>query len=233
MQSVVIILLLLGTLSFAVKLSLKKLWQWIVWAVLTALATGLSWPIASAQSKTQIADFLQSPTMMADASVLLTLEVGLMVAYCIMAGAEADASVSQKPLRKVGRWLLEAFPGLTVFVAIFAVLTQLMFTLTGTSFALTSWLTAAGVLVLVSALAWVVGMLLPERTLRLELLFVVNLVMGGLGIVATVNGRTAVEGNATVGWMQLLTVVGLCLVGVVAGLAIRKFKSRDREKRGQ
>ena len=167
---------------------------------------------------------------MADASVLLTIEVALMVAYCIAAGSTCRTASTEPPrhapLRRAARFFLAFFPGLTVFVALFALQTQLIFSLPGVSFSLTSWLMAVAVLLIVPIAAWGIHSLLPEHTLRLELLFVLNLIMLGLGIVATVNGRTAVVGNAQVEWGALLGVVALCIAGLAAGLLIRRIRSR-------
>ena len=221
MEAVVLVILLLGTLVFALKLSLRAPRWWWVWAAVLALATGLAAPVASHQSKTQIADFLQSPALMADAAVLLTLEVALVVAYCWLA-------VSPEPAKRTGRWarrLLEFFPGSVVFLALFSLLVWLMFTLTGTAFSLIAWLLAAAVLAVIPALAGLLRWLLPDPSLRLELLFMTALLMGMLGVVATVNGRTAVASSAAVEWLPLLAVVLLVLLGLAAGLLIRKFRN--------
>ena len=51
------------------------------------------------------------------------------------------------------------------------------------------------------------------------------LLMGMLGVVATVNGRTAVASSAAVEWLPLLAVALLALLGLAAGLLIRKFRN--------
>ena len=225
MQSVVVIILLLGTLTFALKLSLRRpLWWWL-WAVVAAVATGLAWPLAAAQSKTQIADFLQNPALMADAAVMITLEVALMVAYCWSAVGSRQSAIGRRRWMKV---LLEFFPGVVFFLTLFSLLTYLLFTLTGASFPLVSWGMAAGILLLVPTLAWLFRWLLPEGELRLELLFVLNLIIGALGIVATVNGRTAVRGIASPQWPQLASVVALCLAAAAVGLLLYRKKKKHR-----
>ena len=232
MHTVVIAILLLGTLAYAIKMSLEgPVYRWL-WTVLTALASGLAGTMAANQSKTQIADFLSNPSAMADSAVLITLEVLLTVAYCIASG-----NIMKQPLN--GRWhhaqaalriTVKAFPGFVVFVAVFSLLTWLMFTLTGVSFTLIAWGLAAAIILLVPALAWGIKLAVPERTMRLELLFTVSILMGGLGIVATVNGRTAVQGTTQVEWAQLLTVVGLCLAGMTTGLVVRRLRNKEHYK---
>ena len=226
MQSVVLIILLLGVLSFLLKQSFHRPWWWVAWGVAAAVATGLAWPLASSQSKTQIADFLQSPDAMADSAVLLTVEVALMVAYCVGKGAGKRKVKSKRSLAVLLQHLLAFFPGMVFFMALFALLTSLIFTFTGVSFSVVSWCLGGAVAVGVPAIVWLVRRLMPDDTLRLEMLFTVNLIMGALGVVATVNGRTAVEGTATVEWAQLLGVLVLCALGTVVGLVWHRRTSK-------
>jgi len=223
MEAVIVVILALGVLSTSLKLGFHRPRWWWVWGAVVAVGTGLAWPLAATQSKTQLADFLQNPAMMGDAAVLLTLEVALMLAWCI---ADRQAEDGRwRWLRRAARGMLAVFPGVVSLLALFSLLTHLTFSLTGTSFTLISWSLAAAVLVAMPALTWLLRWLLPERELRLELLFMLNLGIGALGIVATVNGRTAVEGSASVDWLQLASVAALCLLGLVAGLLLRKRKT--------
>lgn len=223
MEAVIVVILALGVLSTSLKLGFHRPRWWWVWGAVVAVGTGLAWPLAATQSKTQLADFLQNPAMMGDAAVLLTLEVALMLAWCIADRQPADGR--WRWLRRAARGMLAVFPGVVSLLALFSLLTHLTFSLTGTSFALISWSLAAAVLVAMPALTWLLRWLLPERELRLELLFMLNLGIGALGIVATVNGRTAVEGSASVDWLQLASVAALCLLGLAAGLLLRKRKT--------
>ena len=59
---------------------------------------------------------------------------------------------------------------------------------------------------------------------RLELIFLVNLLTAALGVIATVNGRTATAGTAQVDWTALCGVLALIIAGAVAGLVIRKIR---------
>jgi len=86
---------------------------------------------------------------------------------------------------------LKGFPGLLYLVVIFSLQVQLIFMLPGVSFPLVSWSLAAAVSVFVVLGIWALRRLVPEEELRLELLFLVNAVIAALGVIATVNGRTA------------------------------------------
>ncbi len=224
METVVVVILALGVLTTSLKLGFHRPRWWWVWAAVVAVGTGLAWPLAATQSKTQLADFLQNPVMMGDTAVLLTLEVVLMLAWCLTDGQPAAGR--WRWMRKVVGGMLALFPGVVSLLAIFSLLTYLVFSLTGTAFALISWGLAAAVLLAMPALTWLLRLLLPERELRLELLFMLNLGIGALGIVATVNGRTAVEGTASPNLAQLAALVALCLAGTASGWLIWKKKHK-------
>lgn len=229
MQSVVMIILLLGTLSFLLKQSFHRPWWWVSWGGVAAVTACLVWPLAANQSRTQIADFLQTPDAMANSAVLLTVEVVLMVAYCIGKGGERKTRKRTK-LETLLQLLLNGFPGMVFFLSIFALLTSLMFSLTGMSFKLISWTMGGVVAVGVPLFTWLVLRLMPDETLRLEMLFTVNLIIGALGVVATVNGRTAVEGTAAIEWASLLGVLALCILGTAVGLIWHWRSSKKTHK---
>ena len=73
-----------------------------------------------------------------------------------------------------------------------------MFWLTGVSFTAIAYGLAFVVLLAIPALTWGVKWLIPEKELRLEVFFLSNALIAILGIIATVNGRTAVAGISVV-----------------------------------
>ena len=85
METVVVVLMILVSFNFLLKLTYCKLWTVGVIAVSACLFVGLMWPLAIEQSKTQIADWLSNPQLMLDTSVILSLEVVLQLAYCMLA----------------------------------------------------------------------------------------------------------------------------------------------------
>ena len=65
---------------------------------------------------------------------------------------------------------------------------------------------------------------LPEKELRLELLFLTNALTAILGIIATVNGRTAVTGISEVDWGALTGLIIMLAGGGLIGLVIYKYR---------
>ena len=116
-------------------------------------------------------------------------------------------------------------PGLMIFPVLSAALTELIFSLPGVDFSLVGWSAGLGLLVALPALARGLRALLPETDLRLEVMFLVSLIILLLGIVATVNGRTAATGTNRVEWTALLAVICLLAGCAAAGFMLRKYKS--------
>lgn len=223
MDTIVWILILLIGFNFLLKQTF-----WSVWGVCAAglVAAGfviLMWPYAIEQSKTQIADWLSDPALMLDTAVILTVEVALQMAFCLLSVHVANFS----PVKKTMRWaerILYWFPGVLIFPVLFFGLTQLIFALPGFSFQWVAWGYGGVVLILMPLGRWLIRWIIPEDDLRLELFFLTNALVAVLGVIATVNGHTATEGTAQVDWPALTGCIGICIVGAAIGLLFRKLK---------
>ena len=230
METVVFVLMILVCFSFMLKQTYRKNRSVAVIAVVCALFTGLMWPYAIEQSKTQIADWLADTALMLDTAVLLTLEVILQMTFCMLAVHVQTSG----PLRKRTLWMYRAlrwFPGILIFPVLFSALVALIFAFPGVSFSLLSWSMAAGILILIPAGTWLLRRVMPEKDVRLELLFLVNALIAVLGVVATVNGRTAVAGMSEVDWSALAALVVIIVLGALAGFVAYRIKLKKKAKK--
>lgn len=229
MEVIVCILMLLTAFNFLLKQTFRKMRAVLLTAFPLALFAGLMWPYAIEQSGEQIAAWLQNPELMLDTAIFLTLEVGLQLAFCLLAVHVTYVSPVGKRLLWTYR-LLYHFAGVLIFGVVFFCLTQLIFSLPGVSFRLVAWGFALVLLFLIplgyKGLLW----LLPEPELRLELLFMTNALVAVLGIVATVNGRTAMEATAAVNWEALAGCFLLWAAGGGIGWGVRVWKCRCRKR---
>ena len=114
--------------------------------------------------------------------------------------------------------------GYLIFPVLFSGLVYLIFSFPGVSFSLVAWSMAVGVLILISVGTLFLRYLLPEKELRLELLFLTNALTAILGIIATVNGRTAVTGISEVDWGALTGLIIMLAGGGLIGLVIYKYR---------
>jgi hypothetical protein len=221
MYTVVFVLMMLTVFNFLLKQTFWKMTAVGISAAVAAVFVGAMWPVAIEQSKTQITGWLSNPRLMLDTSVLLTLEVCLQMAYCMLAVHVHNAyPIKKKTLRayRLLRWI----PGILIYPVLFSGLVYLIFAFPGISFSRIAWGYALAVLILIPAGRWILKRLLPETDLRLELLFLNNALVAILGIVATVNGRTAVEGTNTVNWYASLGLILLLLTGTCIGFLKRE-----------
>lgn len=230
MQTIVLVLMILVCFNFMLKQTYCK--RWVVGGVSAACAlfTGLMWPYAIEQSKTQIADWLANPALMLDTSVILSIEVCLQLSFCMLAVHMMNGGTA-KPRTLWTYRILRGFPGLLVFLVLFSGLTAMIFSFPGVSFSALAWSMAAGILVLIPAGTLFLRWLLPEKELRLELLFLTNSLTAILGIVATVNGRTAVKGVGEVDWTAFGGLLILVVAGGILGMCFRRYRLRRLHSR--
>lgn len=221
MEIVIVIIMLLVGFNFVLKLTYHGIIGKILLCAIAAAFIGLMWDVAVSQSKVQISDWLNQPELMLDTSVLLTVDVFFQITFCIMMAKK----LSDEKLSKVESVILPVslwFPGILIFPTLFSLLVEIIFAFPGSDFATLAWTTAGCVFVGVPLLTYGIKWLLPESDLRLELMFMINALTAILGVIATVNGRTAVRGTNTVEWDALASVFGLLIIGAIAGLIINK-----------
>ncbi|MDE5622250.1 MAG: hypothetical protein K2K30_05830 [Alistipes sp.] len=230
METIVFILMVLVAIGFLLKLTWSRFRIVAATAGLCALFTGAALPWAVEQSRTQIADWLADPALMLDTAVVLTLEVVVQMAFCLLAVHVRTAGALRSSTL---RWYraLRLFPGVLLFPVLFSILVAVIFSFPGVSFELIGWGTAVGVLAAIPVGSRLLLRLLPEEEVRLELLFLVEALIAVLGIVATVNGRTAVVAESPVDWSALAGVLALAAAGASAGLLVRRWRLRRTRRR--
>lgn len=223
MENVVLVMMILVCFNYILKQTYRKVYSIAFSAIVCALFVGLMWPYAIEQSKSQISDWLANSALMLDIAVILTLEVAVQMAFCVLS-AHIQTSGKAKPITiwvyRVLRW----FPGVLIFPVLFSLLVSAIFALPGVSFSLIAWVLAAIVFIVIPLAAWGVKWLLPEKEIRLELLFLSNALIAILGVIATVNGQTAVAGISDVDWKALGGVVSLLICGLTLGIIAYRIK---------
>ena len=230
METVVLVMMIVVCFNYLLKQTWRKPVFVALSAVVCALFVGLTWRWAIEQSKNQIADWLADSALMLDMAVILTLEVALQMAFCVVAAHIHTAGRVKRSVVWTYR-LLRWFPGLLIFPVLFSALVAAIFALPGVSFQLTAWSLAATVAVAIPLGRWALKHLLPEKEIRLELLFLTNALIAILGIIATVNGRTAVAGITSVDWPSLGGVMAFVAAGLLLGMAAFRIKQKLMNKK--
>ena len=225
METVVLVMMILVCFNYVLKQTYRKIYLVILSAAACALFAGLMWPYAIEQSKLQISDWLSDAALMLDLSVVLTLEVAIQMAFCILS-ASIQTSGKVKPISIWTYRILRWFPGILIFPVLFSLLVSAIFALPGVTFSLVSWVLAAIIFVVIPIGTRILKWLLPEKEIRLELLFLGNALIAILGVIATVNGQTAVTGVSEVDWSALVGIVVLLIFGLVAGVIAYRIKMK-------
>ncbi|GHV57899.1 hypothetical protein FACS1894182_08030 [Bacteroidia bacterium] len=215
------ILILFILISNLLKISFLKFLQSAISGLLYAVFVVITCQWAILQSKTQLADFLNNTTIMQNAAVLITIESVLFFAFCF-------AELGEIHKAKKGKWwksLLHWYPGLLLFPVLFYLQTQLIFALPGIDFTVLSYTLAAGVLVALPLLSWLLKRFCPEKELRLEVCFLVNLFVCIIGLITTVNGNVTYSTvKEPINIKALLLSLGLFIVFFIAGIILNKMK---------
>ena len=225
MEIVVLVLMFLVMFMTWLKLSFLKAWHIAVISAVCSLFIVLTWRIAIEQSRNEISEWLGNQRLMLDTSVVLTIEVLWQMCFCLLSGKLLYGE-------KVGRRtifayrVLRFFPGVLILPVLFYALIQAVYAFTGVSFSLVAWAMAAFVFLLMPAGAYAIRFLLPEKPLRLEILFLCASMILILGIIATVNGSTKFKGSDPIEWAALGTFALIALVCGTVGFCIRQYKIR-------
>ncbi len=223
MEIVIAIIMVLVAVSVVLKLTYLPEWGRIVVSLVLALFAGMSWTFAVTQSKTQIDAWILDPELMLNVAVLLTVDVFLQLSFCIMSAESMFGermSRCGRIIREITLWI----PGLLIFPTLLALLVKVIFSFPGMDFTTIAWSLGAVVFIAGMVLPFLIKTVIPEKDLRLELIFMINTMIALLGVVATVNGRTAVAGVNDVDWKTLVGVLSLLIVCAAAGYIMFKRK---------
>lgn len=220
METLVLCTMGLFLLCFILKLSLLTQRQIGILLLLSALFVGLAWPWAVEQSRTQIEAWLANPELMRDTSVLLSFDLAFLFAYCVY-------QVTGRPHKRSKRMLHTAlvwYPGMSIALVLFSVLVLSIFSLPGTDFALTAWGLALALLPVLGGSVWLVRWLLPETDLRLELLFLLAILLSLMGVIVTVHGGSSIAPQEDIDWLSHAAVLVLLLAFVFLGYGLQRLR---------
>jgi hypothetical protein len=211
MQQVLYVIMFFIVLGFAVKLSFRRPWVIALTGMMLGIFILAVGSYAPHQSKTQLADLLNSQSLMLDISVWISIESLLGIAFCFT----MMHAISGKPW-KYG-YLIQAWPGLLILPIAFYLLTQTMFVFPGTDFTIITRIIAITATAGIIGLTFLIKWLIPEKSIRLEILFISWIFILILGIVSTVNGRPHIQGTHETDLPAMLTLAGIIIIFFLAG----------------
>ncbi|GAB6121935.1 hypothetical protein [Dysgonomonas termitidis] len=227
MELIIQILMLFIIINCILKLSFWKWWQAAIFSIVCAVFLLWAEQYAILQSKTQINDYLMNREALQDAAVLVTIESVICFAFCF-------AALRNLFGRRIKRWLLPLYwyPSLLLFPVLFYILTQSIFSLSGTDFDTVSYIMAGTVLVILPMAAYGIRYMFPEKELRLEVHFLVSLFVAILGLLTTVNGNvTYAVAEEPVNFKALGLSLALFAIAFLIGYVWNKIRWRIMQRK--
>ncbi|MDR0743453.1 MAG: hypothetical protein LBF05_03745 [Tannerella sp.] len=224
MEYLIQILLLFILFGNVLKISFWRRWQAAVSGLICAAFTVATCRYTVLQSKTQLTEFMYNTKVMQDIAVLITIESMLCFGFCFM---ELRSMFDSETHGKLSIWrsLLQWYPGLLIFPVLFYLQTQLIFSMPGVSFNVLSYSLAASVLTGIPLLSYLIKRFFPEKDLRLEVYFLVNLFVCITGLIATVDGTTVYPAAAEpLNIKAIVSSLGLLGLFFVTGFLLNKLK---------
>ncbi|MGN0222256.1 MAG: hypothetical protein ACI4BA_09105 [Prevotella sp.] len=225
METLVMVMMVMACFCFVLKQTFHGIREIMVMSVIILFFIGMSWGFAIEQSKVQIAAWIADSKLMLDMAVLLSVDVALTMLFCVW-HVDMNTSEYVSPHKRKAYIFLKYFPGMLVFPVLFSMLVLLIFMLPGMSFQVIAWGFGSVLFVLTPLLVYGLRRVLPEPSIRLELLFLFEVLLGLMGVIATVNGRTAVTGVSSFNANALLSVTGIVLVGMLVGYGYYYIKNK-------
>ncbi|MCO6565523.1 MAG: hypothetical protein J6581_08805 [Apibacter sp.] len=222
------LLMSLILINAAIKLSFWKKRQIVIMLLIYTAFILCIYPLSIKQSKIQIQNFLADSVMMQNVSVLVTVESGLFFAFCF---AVLMVWYENKK-HQIFRLVLQYYPGILVFLVLFYALTQVAFTCTGFNFLTIAILYALTVILSMVLAIVTIKKLVPEMDLRLEIHFIVSLIICILGLIITVDGKIVYKtSNETLNFRNIFLTVGLFLLFFLVGCIGNKIKWKLAQSR--
>lgn len=188
MKSITLIVQALILLGLGLKMSFwqKRVGVFIACLCLLFSLGILHWTVEIPQNR--ITDWMHDYHSRQDIAVCLMLDVAFQISFCLMTVRRKYGS----SLSKAGRWcyrLLLGYPGLIFYGIIFLLQVELIGSFPGQSFWLTAFLEGLFFMLILLLIRKGFIQLLPQADSRLELLFLIEVMVGILGILSTVCGN--------------------------------------------
>ena len=199
------------------------------YSLLSALMVGLAWRWAASHSGPQVLALLGNANEMLNVAVLLNVEVIVHLTFCILSAQRKNFTRLQNIVFQIVRLI----PSLFVFLSFIALEVYTMVSNPGIDFQKIAWLMAIAIFIITPIATVGLRYLFPEKELRLEVIFHIAIMMMLMGVIATVNGRTAAVATDNTDVVSSLSVAALLMLGIAAGVLNFYIKKKANNKNNQ
>ena len=231
MEILIHILIISIFINTILKISFWKAKFQILFAISVAVFILSVYPTAIEQSQTELTQWLESTNTLSTIAILTTLEALLYINFCFLSLKEVYKQYKVRLLL-----VLKMYAGILIFPASFYITIQSMFLFTGFDFLRIALSLAFLVILIIPTICYVIRWILPEKELRLEVLFLMSLLVTGLGLISTANGNIVyIPKKQPIDYLSLLYIIGIVAIFFIVGLIGNHLKwkilSNKRTKR--
>lgn len=219
------LILVVVVLKYTCKASFfENIWGIVGYALMVAIVAFIIYPIVIEQPGDFYKKILSSRVFVSDIAIVITIEavVGILISISMLKNVFT-------PHKTYSRWL-KILPGVLIVGVIFYSEQYIFYTFTGYSFMLVALFTSLGGLLLVLLLSLSIRFLFPERAVRYELKFLLNilLLIGGILLSAGVSPYSTASYKSDFEWEKMLAFCGIVLLFTFVGFAIYRLALRNK-----
>jgi hypothetical protein len=177
------------------------------------------YPLATEQSQVTIQQAIESPEILSNITVLVTIES----AICLIFSIIYLKNIFNKE-HKFWDKVLHFFPSLLVFPVIFYLLTQTIFYFSGVDFSIITIFFSILSAITIVVFPTLLQSFLPEKDLRLEIHLISSLIITILGLISTNNGKLIyVPKTENINFVALSSTFLLFFVFFIIGFLVNKI----------
>lgn len=215
-------------MATTMRLSLGHRYISLAWGLMYAIYVVLIYPYCTEQTKPGIEAYLSVRELRENLAIIISVEACLWITYCFLRLSMREMTAK----KRLFMCFIQYLPSPLLLLALFYGQTSLMLSLTGASFAGISYALAIGVFVLVPLFSWIFYRLLPEKELRLEVLFLLSLFVFVLGLITTVEGSIYAPPMDT-GYSAygILVSLGVSLICFILGASMWRIRRAYRYRK--
>lgn len=226
MELIVQFLMVLICIVAGLKLSHASRWYSWVYALAVGIFIVLTGDWTSNQPKALMSSYIEHRVLRENIAILVTLESMLFILFTFLRLTTTHSSnVLRNKVRKVVLGILTFYPSLLVFPILLYTQSQIFITMAGYDFSVLSWCFAS-IMVLFFGLTPIGHKrLLPERELRLELLFLSSLFIFIFGLITTVDDKMTYSAPEYVfPWQGFIIAMALLVFCMLVGFWLPYLK---------
>lgn len=228
MPAIILLIVSFVIINTAIKISFWKLWQIAFIGVLFGVFVWVCYPFAITKSQIQIYEQLQDKTIRQNFVALLTVETFIYMAFCF-----TSLTHYYQPGEKISgiRFLLNDFPGLLIFPALFYLFTFVVFNFSGVDFSKLALYFSLLIAITLPLLSLGIKWMFKEDDFRIEMLFISGALVVVLGLISTFQDNMVYKTEQETNLINFVLTLGGILLIVVSGLFSNKVYWKIKNKK--